>query len=467
MKKTLVALAALAATAAFAQSTVTMYGVVDIATGTKDIKGNTGVVSSGKQTGIMDGGFAGNRIGFRGTEDLGGGQSVGFVVEQGMSPTNGALFGVRTANSGFQLDGLAASTGRFDQGTGGGYSQGTNRQTYAGFNSGGMGEVRIGYQYTALYEVSTLMGFTQTSEGVYGGSAAHVHGAAVAGGTRANMINYISPRVSGFGLGLQTGSAGGRETTESLTANTATGLTKDVNKRDSIKLDFEQGPWKAAYANTKFTSTQSARVAGTTANTAFPACTTASSPVCTQNSPVITTFNVLGALTSLGASAAAAQDFNTKMNQLAGSYTGSGWKVGFTRNSGTLNQVANAATTAANGGYGAAAAPAASTYNATGTYDFDSQRVTGLYTLGAVDLTYGMGTAKVKNTTSGASVVTLMDLKESQLGAIYNLSKRTKLYAYSGKWTNESAAVNAATTAAAAASAYKGTQTLVGLFHSF
>jgi predicted porin len=192
MKKTLVALAALAATAAFAQSTVTMYGVVDIATGTKDIKGNTGVVSSGKQTGIMDGGFAGNRIGFRGTEDIGGGQSVSFVVEQGMSPTNGALFGVRTANAGFQLDGLAASTGRFDQGTGGGYSQGTNRQTYAGFKSAAMGEVRIGYQYTALYEVSTLMGFTQTSEGVYGGTAAHTHGAGAAGGTRANMINYLS-----------------------------------------------------------------------------------------------------------------------------------------------------------------------------------------------------------------------------------------------------------------------------------
>lgn len=447
MKKTLVAMAAMAATAAFAQSTVTMYGVVDIASGTKTIVGNTGLVSSGKQSGIMDGGFAGNRIGFRGTEDIGGGQSVSFVVEQGMSPTNGALFGVRTATAGFQLDGLAASTGRFDQGTGGAYSQGTNRQTYAGFKSATLGEARIGYQYTALYEVSTLMGFTQTSEGVYGGSSAHTHGAGVAGGTRANMINYISPRVSGFGLGLQTGSAGGRDTTESAAANTATGLTSDKNKRDSIKLDFEQGPWKAAYASTKFTSAQSARAASSSAGTSA-----VQNQAFTANTTVITTFNVYGALTSLGAATAAAAEYNTKMNQLGGSYTGTGWKVGFTRNNGTLTQVANG-----NPGFGAN--PAASTYNAAGVYDFESQRVSGLYTLGAVDLTYGSGTAKVKGAATGGTVATLMDLKESQIGAIYNLSKRTKLYAYNGKWTN--ASVTTAT------GAYKGTQTLVGLYHSF
>ena len=449
MKKTLVALAALAATSAFAQS-VTLYGVLDVGYGAKQIEGTTGVVSTGKQTGVMDGGFAGNRIGFRGTENLDGGQTLGFTIEQGISPTNGALFGVRSANAGFQLDGLAASTGRFDQGTGGGYSQGTNRQTFASLKDNALGEVRVGYQYTALYEVSTLMGFTQTSEGVYGGSATHTHGAGVAGGTRANGITYISPRVMNFGLSTQVGSAGGRDTTESVANNTATGLTQDVNKRFSLKLDYDQGPWKAAYATTDFHSAQSARAAGSTANTAFPACTTASTPVCTQNSPVITTFNVYGALTTLGASpVAGANDYTTKMNQLAGSYTGSNWKVGYTRNSGTLTQ--NIATSPTFG-----TGVAGSTYNAAGSYDFKSQRLSGLYTYGKFDVTYGSGTATVDINATG---VRGMDLKETQLGLIYNTSKTSKLYVYNGQWTN-----NSVTTSNGA---YKGTQTIAGIYKSF
>ena len=48
----------------------------------------------------MDGANAGSRIGFRGTEDLGGGMKAHFVTEQGISPTNGALFGVRSGAAG-------------------------------------------------------------------------------------------------------------------------------------------------------------------------------------------------------------------------------------------------------------------------------------------------------------------------------------------------------------------------------
>ena len=125
MKKSLVALAALAATGAvLAQATI--YGRTDIGYGIKSLSNANGATTI-KQAGVTDGANAGSRIGFRGTEDLGGGMKAHFVTEQGISPTNGALFGVRTANSGAQFDGLAASTNQFDTGTAGGYSQGTRR----------------------------------------------------------------------------------------------------------------------------------------------------------------------------------------------------------------------------------------------------------------------------------------------------------------------------------------------------
>ncbi|MEY3653712.1 MAG: hypothetical protein RL739_1882, partial [Pseudomonadota bacterium] len=283
MKKSLVALAALAATGAvMAQATI--YGRTDVAYGIKSLSNANGATTV-KQSGVMDGGNAGSRIGFRGTEDLGGGMKAHFVTEQGISPTNGALFGVRTGTSGAQYDGLAGSTNQFDTGTAGGYTQSTNRQTYLGLE-GGFGTVRVGYQYTPVYEVSTLSGHTQTSEGVIGGEVAHLWGAGAVGGTRANAITYISPRMGGFQAMLQMGSAGGREQTEWLSANTATGTTMDKQARNALMIDYTAGPLRAGLAYTMFNSQVSGRSAGTTTNQS----------VAGNSTPVITTFNVYGAL---------------------------------------------------------------------------------------------------------------------------------------------------------------------------
>ena len=64
MKKTLIALAALATTAAFAQSSVTLYGKANV--GFQKASG-----SSAKMAGGADG--SDSRFGLRGSEDLGGG----------------------------------------------------------------------------------------------------------------------------------------------------------------------------------------------------------------------------------------------------------------------------------------------------------------------------------------------------------------------------------------------------------
>lgn len=124
MKKTLIALAALGAMAgvAHAQSSVTLYGLVDVWAG--QIKTNTattagtaavvgppavaatfGQVTNLKQTKIDPAGFNGSRWGMRVREDLGGGLAAvanlegGINADTGASGQGGLLFG-RRANVG-------------------------------------------------------------------------------------------------------------------------------------------------------------------------------------------------------------------------------------------------------------------------------------------------------------------------------------------------------------------------------
>jgi predicted porin len=75
MKKTLVAIAALAATGAFAQSSVTLSGNLDVGYQAIDAKGNKFTNSSGSN------GSSTTAIFFRGTEELGGGMKAGFQYE--------------------------------------------------------------------------------------------------------------------------------------------------------------------------------------------------------------------------------------------------------------------------------------------------------------------------------------------------------------------------------------------------
>jgi predicted porin len=76
MNKTLIAIAATAAvsTSAFAQSTVTLFGVVDVGVRQLD---NGGV----RQTQLANDGLSSSRLGVRGLEDLGGGLKAGFWLE--------------------------------------------------------------------------------------------------------------------------------------------------------------------------------------------------------------------------------------------------------------------------------------------------------------------------------------------------------------------------------------------------
>ncbi|WP_411880581.1 porin [Polaromonas sp. YR568] len=105
MNRTLLGCAALLclANAAHAQTTVTIYGILDagFAYQTKAApSGSTGV--AGSFSGIDSGLLQASRFGLRGTEDLGGGLSAlfalegGIAVDNGSSTQGGALFGRRS-----------------------------------------------------------------------------------------------------------------------------------------------------------------------------------------------------------------------------------------------------------------------------------------------------------------------------------------------------------------------------------
>jgi len=124
MKKTLVAMAVLAAsTAAMAQSSVTVYGIMDVWVGGEK---NTGEAKSlnAKTNRVMEsGGLAGSRIGFMGEEDLGGGLKAVFKYEQGLNADSGK-------------DGLGNDA----------------RQAYVGL-AGGFGQVTFGNVWSAMDDV--------------------------------------------------------------------------------------------------------------------------------------------------------------------------------------------------------------------------------------------------------------------------------------------------------------------------
>src|SRR5437868_11068568 len=136
MKKSLVALAALAtltsAGIASAQSSVTLFGVVDAAVSnyTNNSQTPLGNRYTTSQTKLTNSGYNSSRLGFRGTEDLGGGLAASFWLEAGLNND----------------DGTGAATG-------GGLA--FNRRSTVSL-SGAFGEVRLGRDYTPTFWNDTV-----------------------------------------------------------------------------------------------------------------------------------------------------------------------------------------------------------------------------------------------------------------------------------------------------------------------
>ena len=162
MKKTLIALAAVAATgAAFAQSSVTLYGVADASLA--KVTGKSAYLSS---AGTMNNGTS--RWGVRGTEDLGGGLKAGFNFEQGLSLNDGSL-----SKSGAGEFGRAAWMNL----------------------SGGFGELRLGRTLNPSFYAAAAWELTGAAN--YSVVVSQFGG--VLGGIRnSSQIAYTTPNMGGF-----------------------------------------------------------------------------------------------------------------------------------------------------------------------------------------------------------------------------------------------------------------------------
>jgi predicted porin len=171
MKKSLLALAVLASFAgvAHAQSSVTIYGVLDMAIQTETKGGAAGAV-----TALDSGEQSGSRLGFKGTEDLGGGLKAIFNVEMGIFADTGSSQGGLTFG----------------------------RQAWVGL-TGDFGTVKMGRQYTPQFYFFDMvdpfdLGFTSGSAGA-STSTGGVFGFLSNSAWRVNnSVSYQSNNMSGF-----------------------------------------------------------------------------------------------------------------------------------------------------------------------------------------------------------------------------------------------------------------------------
>ena len=180
MKKTLAAVAVLGAFAGSALAAdVQLYGIVD--TGVQYLNADTDLAGSDSVSRFsMESGMqSGSRFGFKGTEDLGNGLTVGFVLENQFSSDTGAL------NSSGLLFHREASL--FLQGG------------FGKFAMGRMGSMNGGVSSWAKYGVLSAFG---TSWGDYSAQAGTW---AMGAGMWDNMVAYETPSFAGFKVFAQYG----------------------------------------------------------------------------------------------------------------------------------------------------------------------------------------------------------------------------------------------------------------------
>jgi len=276
MKKTLIALAAVAAVSA-ASAQVTLYGRIDA--GVSVTTTNSGAVgesdlSVNKQ---HSGNQSGSRWGMKGTEDLGGGLSASFVLEN--------QFAIDT--------GVGSSTG---------FHRAANITV-----AGPFGALTLGRQYTAidnLWGTFDPQGYTGASAMSYAWSsfldkATTTYGAHYDVGRRDNMIAYALPKMGNFSAYVQVSPGEDNDTAGRSAGNYA-----------AFGVNFASGPFAAglAYENTSVTTAAAA------ASTAY------SFPSATTGACATGTTTTAGGFCSKASAAALATNTDIANTSVMGSY---------------------------------------------------------------------------------------------------------------------------------------------------
>jgi predicted porin len=259
MKKSLFAVAALSAIAgsAQAQSSVTVYGLLDLNYTGYNTRFATGSTTSpqavNKSTGnaFSGSGESTSRLGFKGTEDLGGGTSAFFTVELGLDPNS--------------QQAIASSTVQ-------------NRQAFVGLKKNGIGQFALGTQYTLIHNavaatdpgqannISGNLVYPSIKEG--SGDASSSTGAAYTVRTN-NQLSLNSDTFYGFKANAMI-VMNNKNNNETITVASATSTTTGgLNNQNGWGLGLDY-TYKNFYATANYqalTSKQSAQTVNTAATT--------------------------------------------------------------------------------------------------------------------------------------------------------------------------------------------------------
>jgi len=292
MKKLLIATAALAMVAGTvqAQSSVTVYGILDMGYSDLSTKahnsGGTGATTD--TVGINNGaGLSGSRLGFRGTEDLGGGLTAGFTFETALA-TDSTTAGVGAVRQGL-ISLTSKSMGSLNFGRGNTLGKNAN-DTFTAFGGGGSFE-----QGAVALEV--------TRGAALGVAADDSQKIRAAVDRASNQVTYVSPAFNGFTVAAQL-------VEKSVDSNDAAKGGETSSSGTAFQLSYASGPIAAGYTRTKLEGQVEAAAA--VAATCDPAAANAAAlvPGC-----------------SLGTAAVTAAKSETTVDQFGVSYTVGAFKV--------------------------------------------------------------------------------------------------------------------------------------------
>lgn len=233
MKKILMwsALGLASSGAAHAQSSVTLFGVMDLG-----IQSTNGV-GGGSVKALSNGGLSTSRLGFRGTEDLGGGLRAGFWLEGSLNPDTGT--------------GRASNTNNQTSGAGVAGPLAFDRMSYVSLSHATLGEVRLGRDfipthYNSIYfDPFNANGVARAGNLTFAGAGTGPLPTAITG---SNTVSYwLPPQLGGFYGMAMVGSG----------ENLSTAANRDDGNFAGARVGFAAGAFDfaAAYTRTHYDTT--------------------------------------------------------------------------------------------------------------------------------------------------------------------------------------------------------------------
>jgi predicted porin len=243
MKKSLFAMAAVTAFAgaAQAQSSVTVYGILDVGYLGSNVRGTTNAAAEKATTNTFaTGAESSSRLGFKGTEDLGGGATAFFTLEQDVN--------VNSTSQNIT----------------------NNRQAFVGLGKKGIGSGAIGMQYTPVHMAvgASDVGQTNNMPGnvIYpissntAANAASGNGSGIAYTVRVqNSLSFKSDKFAGFSVNAIY-SANNKNSSQGATAGGTNNTTAW-----GIGADYT---WNKLYVTAAFQNLKNESTTGQTAVTA-------------------------------------------------------------------------------------------------------------------------------------------------------------------------------------------------------